>query len=58
VRVKRVTLKKSTAGTAPTVITSAKFRSRVRTGLRVRVTLGSKQVTPCYAAGRSNTIRS
>jgi hypothetical protein len=56
--VKRVTLKKSTAGTAPTVITSAKFRSRVRTGLRVRVTLGSKQVTPCYAAGRSNTIRS
>jgi plastocyanin len=58
VRVKRVTLKKSTAGTAPTVITSAKFRSRVRTGLRVRITLGPKQVGSCYLAGRSNTIRS
>ena len=58
VRVKRVTLTKSTAGTAPTVITSAKFRSRVRTRLRVRITLGSKQVGSCYLAGRSNTIRS
>jgi plastocyanin len=58
VKVKRVTLKKSTAGTAPTVITSAKFRSRIRTQLRVRITLGPKQVAPCYATGRSNTIRS
>ena len=58
VRVKRVTLTKSTAGTAPTMITSAKFRSRVRTRLRVRITLGSKQVGSCYLAGRSNTIRS
>jgi hypothetical protein len=58
VRVKRVTLKTSTAGTAPTVITSAKFGSRVRTGLRVRITLGAKQVGSCYLAGRSNTIRS
>ena len=58
VKVKTVTLKTSTAGTAPTQITSAKFRSRVRTGVRVRITLGSKQVVPCYAAGRSNTIRS
>ena len=58
VKVKRVTLKKSTAGTAPTVITSAKFRSRVRTRLRVRVTLGQKQVGSCYLAGHSNTIRS
>lgn len=58
VRVKRVTLKASKAGTAPTVITSAKFGSRVRTGLRVRITLGAKQVGSCYLAGRSNTIRS
>jgi plastocyanin len=58
VKVKRVTLKKSTAGTAPTVITSAKFRSRIRTRLRVRISLGPKQVAPCYATGRSNTIRS
>ena len=58
VTVKRVTLKTSTAGTAPTMTTSARFGSRVRTGLRVRITLGSKQVAPCYAGGRSNTIRS
>ena len=58
VRVKRVTLKTSKAGTAPTVITSAKFRSRVRTRLRVRITLGQKQVGSCYLAGHSNTIRS
>ena len=58
VSVKRVTLTSSKAGAAPTMITSAKFRSRVRTGLRVRITLGPKQVGSCYLAGRSNTIRS
>lgn len=58
VKVKRVLLKANTTGTAPTVITSAKFRSSIRARLRVRVTLGSKQVGLCYAAGRSNTIRS
>src|SRR5205823_13093707 len=58
VKVKRVTLKANTTGVAPTVITSAKFRSSIRARLRVRVVLGSKQVGPCYAAGRSNTIRS
>jgi plastocyanin len=58
VKVKRILLKANTTGVAPTVITSAKFRSRIRAKLRVRVLLGSKQVGPCYAAGRSNTIRS
>ncbi len=58
VKVKRVLLKANTTGTAPTVITSAKFRSRIRARLRVRASLGSKQVGLCYAAGRSNTIRS
>jgi plastocyanin len=58
VNVKGVLLKANTTGAAPTVITSAKFRSSVRAKLRVRVTLGSKQVGPCYAAGNSNTIRS
>ena len=58
VRVKRVTLTTSKAGTAPTMITAAKFRSRIRTGLRVRISLGAKQVGSCYLAGRSNTIRS
>ncbi len=58
VRVKRVLLKANAAGVAPTVLTSAKFRSSVKAKLRVRVSLGSKQVGLCYAAGRSNTIRS
>jgi plastocyanin len=58
VKVKRVTLKPDATGVAPTVITSAKFSSRVKAKLRVRVTLGSTQVGLCYVAGRSNTIRS
>ncbi|MGZ4390522.1 MAG: cupredoxin domain-containing protein [Gaiellaceae bacterium] len=58
VMVKRVLLKANTTGVAPTVITSATFRSRINAKLRVRVTLGSKQVGACYLAARSNTIRS
>ena len=58
VKVKRVPLTASAAGTAPTVITSAKFRSTIKARTRVRVTLGTKQVGACYLAGRSNTIRS
>lgn len=57
-RVKRVLLQANTTGVAPTVITSAKFRSRIRAGLRVRVVLSQAQVGSCYVAGRSNTIRS
>jgi plastocyanin len=58
VKVKRVPLAASSAGTAPTVTTSAKFRSSLRARLRVRVSFGPKQVAPCYIAGHSNTIRS
>jgi len=58
VKIKRVLLKANTTGKAPTVITSANFRSSIRARLRVRATLGSKQVGLCYAAGQSNTIRS
>lgn len=58
VKVRRVTLRTSAAGAAPTVITSAKFRSRLKARQRVRVSLGTKQVGSCYLAGRSNTIRS
>ena len=58
VRVKRVTLGTGTGGAAPTVITGAKFRSGIRAGLRVRASLGPKQVGSCYLAGRSNPIRS
>lgn len=58
VKVKRVTLKANTTGVAPTVVTSARFRSRIKTRQRVRIVLGPKQVGACYAAGRSNIIRS
>jgi plastocyanin len=56
--VKRVLLQADTTGVAPTVITSAVFQSGIRSGVKVRVTLGAKQVGSCYLAGRSNTIRS
>ena len=58
VKVKRVRLKANSKGVAPTVLSSAKFRSRIKTRQRVRIVLGPKQVGACYAAGRSNTIRS
>jgi hypothetical protein len=58
VKVKRVTLKANTTGVAPTVVSSAKFRSKIKARLKVRVVLGPKQVGACYAAGRSNVIRS
>jgi plastocyanin len=58
VTVKRVLLRANATGVAPTVMTSAKFRSRIKAGLRVRVILTQAQVGSCYLAGRSNTIRS
>lgn len=58
VKVKRVSLTTSAAGTAPTVLTSAKFHSAVKARLRVRASLGPKQLGSCYLTGRSNTIRS
>jgi len=57
VAVKAVALKASKAGVAPTIVSVASFRSTVKTGLRVRVTLAQAQVGTCYAAGLSNTIR-
>lgn len=58
VKVRRVLLHADTTGVSPTVVSSATFRSGIRARLRVRVTLGAKQVGACYAAGRSNAIRS
>jgi plastocyanin len=57
VAVKTVRLAASTSGVAPTVVSSASFRSTVKTGLRVRATLGRAQVGSCYLAGTSNAIR-
>jgi plastocyanin len=58
VKVKRVLLQANATGVAPTVITSATFSSGIRSGVKVRVTLGKAQVGTCYLAGKSNTIRS
>jgi plastocyanin len=41
-----------------TAMTSAKFRSSIRAHNRVRASLGTRQVSPCYSAAHSNTIRS
>ena len=58
VAVKVVALRAGATAPAPNVTTSASFRSTVKTGLRVRVTLAQRQAGNCYAAGLSNTIRS
>src|SRR5947209_4660832 len=56
VAVKTVPLKANATGIAPTVVSTASFRSSIRSGLRVRVTLPQAQVGGCYAPGTSNTI--
>jgi plastocyanin len=58
VAVKTVRLAANSTGVAPTVITSATFRSTVKHGLRVRVVIGQAQVGSCYLPGVSNTILS
>ena len=55
VAVKSVLLKASTSGVAPTVVSTASFRSTVRAKLRIRATLPQAQVGGCYAPGTSNT---
>lgn len=57
VAVRTVRLRANATGVAPTVVSSATFRSTVKTGLRVRATLGKAQVGACYLAGTSNAIR-
>lgn len=55
--VKAIPLKASKAGVAPAVVAVATFRSTVKTGLRIRITMGQAQVGTCNAPGLSNTIR-
>lgn len=56
--VKQVRLKANSTGTAPTVLTTANFRSSIKPKVRVRILLKQAQVGTCYAAGHSNTVRS
>jgi hypothetical protein len=58
VTLKRVTLKTVKAGTAPTQVSSASLRIRMRAGLRLRAVMPQAQVGTCYVATKSRTIRS
>lgn len=58
VPVKPVLLRASSAGVAPTVVSSASFRATVASRLRIRATLPQAQVGGCYAAGTSNATLS
>lgn len=58
VAVRTLTLKASTAGVAPTVLSTAAWRSSIAARVRVRVVMGAAQVGTCYAPGLSNTISS
>lgn len=57
VKVRLVTLRATTLGIAPTVVSQATFRSAVRARTRLRLILPQTQVGGCYAPGISNTIR-
>jgi plastocyanin len=58
VRVRSAILRQNTNGIAPTVISSRRFSSRIKAGLKARIVLGPAQVGSCYLAGKSPTIRS
>jgi plastocyanin len=54
---KRITLGAAATPSAGTVVTSARFRNRVRKGWRLRLFLPQAQAGACYLAAPSNTLR-
>lgn len=54
--IKSVRLATLTLGTAPTKVSSVRFRAVVRAGVRLRIIMTQAQVGGCYAAGRSNIL--
>lgn len=56
VRVRYVTLVGTQLGVSPTIVSGRTFRSRIRTGLRVRVAMGPLVAGRCYVPSRSNVI--
>jgi plastocyanin len=56
--VKSVLLRASTTAVAPTVLSTASFRSTVKARTRVRAVITQAQVGACYLPGTSNTISS
>jgi len=57
VQVKRVLLTTTTAGTKPTMVSSAGFNAKVAKGIRVRAAISKAQAAPCYIAAKSNSVR-
>ena len=58
VYVRTALLRSNATGVLPTVITTATFKSAIRTGVRVRSVVGQAQVGSCYLPAISNAIRS
>ena len=56
--VRSALLRSNPTGVLPTVVTTASFKSAIRTGLRVRAVVGQAQVGSCYLPAVSNAIRS
>ena len=57
VTVKRVTLTKVTPGVAPMQITSANFRSTIKRGTKVRLSVPQSQVGTCYVPANSRSVK-
>jgi hypothetical protein len=57
VQVKRVLLTTTTAGTKPTMVSSASFTAKVAKRVRVRAAITKAQAAPCYVAATSNVVR-
>ena len=57
VTLKRVTLGAAATPSAGKFVTSARFRSRVKKGWRLRLFLPQPQAGACYSAASSNTLR-
>jgi plastocyanin len=58
VALKLVALKVGKPGVAPAIVTTAAFRSTLKTGLRMRAAMTQAQVGTCYAPTLSTAIRS
>ena len=57
VTVKRVTLTKVTPGVAPMQISSANFRSTIKRGTKVRLSVPQSQVGTCYVPANSRSVK-
>jgi len=57
VTVKRVTLTKVNPGVAPTQVSYANFRSTIKRGTKVRISMPQSQVGTCYVPANSASVK-